>query len=1231
MTINTVQLSNTFNEFRTTTNQVIVKVNNLENGLGTIYGDAISANTVDGRVSVRANNVTTFGAYNLTLNTNSGTNSGNIVIGQGVNANVTIEPNGTGYVLLNTDNIRIGDQNVNANLTTWGTGDLILSTNLGLNSGTIRIYDGVNANVEISPNGTGHLNVLSDTLQIGDGNADASLTTLGTGDLILSTNDGTNSGTIRIYDGVNANVELAPNGTGSVLLNSDVIRIGDQNVNANLTTWGTGDLILNTNNGTNSGTIRIANGVNGNISLTPNGTGTISVPRLSSSGQITSTLAVGTAPFSITSTTVVPNLNVDKVDGKDIGAIVGSGAIIYADTSSSIASGTVGSAGQALISGGTSAPTWQTVASANGGTTIVARDANGSFSGNVITGVLFSGSGASLTSLNGSNISSGTVANARTTASSANGANLIVARDANGDFAGRIITASTLIAAVSGDGAGLSNLNAANIATGTISNARTTANSANGASTIVARDANGDFASRNITAVTFLGPVVGDGAGISNINGSNVATGTIANARTTASSSNGASLIVTRDANGDFTARNVTTTNISGTHSGDGAALTNLNASNIASGTIANARTSAASANGASTIVARDVNGDFAGRTITATTFSGSGASLTSLNASNISSGTIDNARTSAASANGASTIVARDVNGDFVARVVVASLTGNATTATTLQTARNINGVSFNGSADITVTANTTQTLTRGTYLTGSNFNGGTATTWAVDATDASTASKVVARDANASFSANVVTATSFSGSGASLTSLNGSNISSGTVANARTTAASANGASTIVARDANGSFAANAVTATTVSATSVSGTLSGNGASVTDINAGNISTGTLANARTTANSANGASTIVARDVNGSFTANVITALTFSGPFVGDGSSVTNINAGNISTGTLANARTTANSANGASTIVARDADGSFAANVVTATTVSATNLSGSGASITAINAGNISTGTLANARTTANSANGASTIVARDVNGDFAGRTITATTFSGSGASLTNIPNSATTASSANGASSIVARDANGSFAANVVTATTFVGSGALLTNVPVSATNASSANGASTIVARDANGSFSTNVITANAVTITNSTASTSTSTGALIVTGGVGIGGALNAISKSFIIKHPTKEGMLLRYGSLEGPELGVYVRGRNKTGYIILPDYWSGLVDPDTITVNITPIGRHQNIYVSSIQPDAVFLGNESDGPIDCFYTIYAERKDVEKLVVEFEG
>lgn len=169
-------------------------------------------------------------------------------------------------------------------------------------------------------------------------------------------------------------------------------------------------------------------------------------------------------------------------------------------------------------------------------------------------------------------------------------------------------------------------------------------------------------------------------------------------------------------------------------------------------------------------------------------------------------------------------------------------------------------------------------------------------------------------------------VSATNFIGSGLSLTAINASNISAGTISNARTTASSANGASTIVARDTNGSFSANVGTFV-----SVSGAYSGNGSGLTDINASNISSGTIANARTTASSSNGSSTIVLRDTNGSFAGNVITATIFSG----SGASLTNI----------PNSATTASSANGSSTIVSRDASGNFAGNVLTGNNFSTSN----------------------------------------------------------------------------------------------------------------------------------------------------------------------------------------------------------------------------------------------------------------------------------------------
>jgi Chaperone of endosialidase len=106
------------------------------------------------------------------------------------------------------------------------------------------------------------------------------------------------------------------------------------------------------------------------------------------------------------------------------------------------------------------------------------------------------------------------------------------------------------------------------------------------------------------------------------------------------------------------------------------------------------------------------------------------------------------------------------NLSGLTVASTITGSISGNAGTATTLQTARTINGVSFNGSANITITANTPNTLTlgvSGTGLSGSaTFNGGAATTFTVtsNATSANTASAIVARDASGNFSAGTITA---------------------------------------------------------------------------------------------------------------------------------------------------------------------------------------------------------------------------------------------------------------------------------------------------------------------------------------------------------------------------------------------------------------------------------------------------------------------------------------
>jgi hypothetical protein len=117
----------------------------------------------------------------------------------------------------------------------------------------------------------------------------------------------------------------------------------------------------------------------------------------------------------------------------------------------------------------------------------------------------------------------------------------------------------------------------------------------------------------------------------------------------------------------------------------------------------------------------------------------------------------------------------------------------------------------------------------------------------------------------------------------------------------------------------------------------------------------------------------------------------------------------------------------------------------------------------------------------------------------------------------------------------------------------------------------------------------------------------------------------------VNGSFAATTKSFLIDHPTRAGMKLRYGSLEGPENGVYVRGKLVDVDVIeLPDYWTGLVHADSITVNLTAAGAGQQLYVERVENNCVHIVNETGKPVNCFYTVYGERKDVNKLAVEIE-
>ena len=125
------------------------------------------------------------------------------------------------------------------------------------------------------------------------------------------------------------------------------------------------------------------------------------------------------------------------------------------------------------------------------------------------------------------------------------------------------------------------------------------------------------------------------------------------------------------------------------------------------------------------------------------------------------------------------------------------------------------------------------------------------------------------------------------------------------------------------------------------------------------------------------------------------------------------------------------------------------------------------------------------------------------------------------------------------------------------------------------------------------------------------------------------------------GAADARPKPFDLVHPTKgEGHRLRYACIEGPEVGVYFRGRLKESNVIqLPYYWKDLVHEDSITVQLQPIGSNQNLVIQEFNNEFIVIAEDSTNTdlitdlstIDCFYHVYGERKDINPLIVEYEG
>jgi hypothetical protein len=286
-------------------------------------------------------------------------------------------------------------------------------------------------------------------------------------------------------------------------------------------------------------------------------------------------------------------------------------------------------------------------------------------------------------------------------ATNANTASTIVARDASGNF-----TAGTITAALSGNASGLSSTLAVT-------------SGGTGQTTYT----NGQLLIGNTTGSTLTKAALTAGTGITVTNGSGAITiaatnnGTVTSVTGTAPvvSSGGATPAIsmaaaTTSVNGYLTSTDWTTFNNKTTNTGTVTSI--IAGTYLTGGTITTTGTLAVDAtnlNTASKVVARDASGNFSAGTITAA-LSGNATTSSSTTGNAASATVLQTARTiGGVSFNGSANINLPGVN-----TAGNQSTTSNAATATVLQTARTINGTSFNGSANITITAAATNVNTQ-------------------------------------------------------------------------------------------------------------------------------------------------------------------------------------------------------------------------------------------------------------------------------------------------------------------------------------------------------------------------------------------------------------------------------------------------------------------------------------------------------------------------------------
>lgn len=310
ITASSITTSNTLEQLRTQFNNLVTDVSGLESG--TLAYGALSATTTN----TTTLNVQEDGTITFEGATSDGFETTLTVVDPTADRTVTL-PNASGTVITdsvdqttttlmsNKDNLASGDVDGDNDLllvvdSSAGVFKKLTPNNLVSSAGGLtsvaadsspqlgadldvdgnKIVSTSNGNVEIEPNGTGNILLDTDLVVLGDGTEIGHITSSGANDFKISTNSDSSSGNITITDGSNGNITISPNGSGS-------IAVGNGGANATITSNGAHDLILNTNGGTNAGTMTFTDGANGNINITPNGTGKVVLDGDGSSGGVT--------------------------------------------------------------------------------------------------------------------------------------------------------------------------------------------------------------------------------------------------------------------------------------------------------------------------------------------------------------------------------------------------------------------------------------------------------------------------------------------------------------------------------------------------------------------------------------------------------------------------------------------------------------------------------------------------------------------------------------------------------------------------------------------------------------------------------------------------------------------------------------------------------------------------------------------------------------------------------